>query len=241
MNRSFHFLRTPKWLALIGLIVVLVTFMLILSRWQFDRLDERREENAQMNAGLVLPVAPIDLVALTSESWAFRAVSATGEYSSDSQTLVEGRSLNNDPGMWVLAPLDLDSGGSVLIMRGWIPVDSDVPPVPGGLISVEGVLLPGEHQRNVGPQDDEATEVFTRVNLDLIGRKSERSFGELYLQLTTADTQLENGPTLLATPVVDGEGPHKGYALQWLGFSLTAVVGLFALIRNEAGKRAIRQ
>jgi cytochrome oxidase assembly protein ShyY1 len=238
MTRSYRFLRSPKWIALLLLVTALVAFMLSLSRWQFDRLAERRAENVAINAGLSVPAGPLSTLPTGGEDWLFRAVSATGEYATEGQTLVESRSLNNDPGLWIVTPLDLDAGGSILVMRGWIAVGAPIPAAPEGVATIEGVVLPGEGQRNVGPRDNAETVIFTRVDLGLIGLKSNRTLGEVYLQLTASDTDTEPAPTILPAPFVEGEGSHKGYALQWLGFSLTAVIGLIALVRNEAGKRA---
>jgi cytochrome oxidase assembly protein ShyY1 len=240
MNRSYTFLWSPKWLSLTVLVAGLVVTMLWLASWQFDRLDERRAENAAMDAGL--SEDPRDLASILSDPGAIHAfthTTAEGEYLPGSQIWVQGRSLDDNPGLWLLAPFKWSSGETIMVVRGWVPV-TRVTPIkeapPGGTVSLIGVLIPGEVQRNVGPQDRVNSGLFTRVDLEIMGEQLGLALGVVYLQLTTPD--VSNGPIALSAPVVDGEGPHKGYALQWIGFSLTAVVGLGALVRNEAGKQA---
>jgi cytochrome oxidase assembly protein ShyY1 len=240
MTRSYTFLWSPKWLSLILLVGALVVAMLWLASWQFDRLDERRAENAVMEAGLYKD--PGDLAGILSDPdaiHAFTHATAEGEYLPDAQIWVQGRSLDDNPGLWLLAPFRWSSGETIMVVRGWVPV-TRVTPIeeapPAGLVSLTGVLIPGEVQRNVGPQDRVDSGLFTRVDLEIIGQQLGLSLGTVYLQLTAPD--VSNGPVALSAPVVEGEGPHKGYALQWISFSLTALVGLGALVRNEAGKQA---
>lgn len=239
MTRSYTFLASAKWISLIVLVGALVVAMLWLASWQFDRLDERRAENALMAAGLSLN--PQDLASVFADTGAapsFRPVTATGAYLSEAQLRIQGRSLDNSPGLWLVAPFQLESGQTIMVVRGWVPVTEATPieeSPPSRVVTLTGVLIPGEVQRNVGPQDRVDSGLFTRVDLEIIGQQLNLSLGDVYLRLTAPD--VENGPTTLAAPVVEGEGPHKGYALQWIGYSLTALVGLAALIRNEAGKQ----
>ncbi len=239
MTRSYTFLASAKWISLIVLVGALVVAMLWLASWQFDRLDERRAENALMAAGLSLN--PQDLASVFADTGAapsFRPVTATGAYLSEAQLRIQGRSLDNSPGLWLVAPFQLESGQTIMVVRGWVPVTEATPieeSPPSRVVTLTGVLIPGEVQRNVGPQDRVDSGLFTRVDLEIIGQQLSLSLGDVYLRLTAPD--VENGPTTLAAPAVEGEGPHKGYALQWIGYSLTALVGLAALIRNEAGKQ----
>lgn len=239
MTRSYTFLASAKWISLIVLVGALVVAMLWLASWQFDRLDERRAENALMAAGLSLN--PQDLVIVFADTGAapsFRPVTASGAYLSEAQLRIQGRSLDNSPGLWLVAPFQLESGQTIMVVRGWVPVTEATPieeSPPSRVVTLTGVLIPGEVQRNVGPQDRVDSGLFTRVDLEIIGQQLSLSLGDVYLRLTAPD--VENGPTTLSVPAVEGEGPHKGYALQWIGYSLTALVGLAALIRNEAGKQ----
>ena len=239
MTRSYTFLASAKWISLIVLVGALVVAMLWLASWQFDRLDERRVQNAVMAAGLSLN--PQDLASVFADTGAaplFRPVTASGAYLSEGQLRIQGRSLDNSPGLWLVAPFQLESGQTIMVVRGWVPVTEATPieeSPPSRVVTLTGVLIPGEVQRNVGPQDRVDSGLFTRVDLEIIGQQLSLSLGDVYLRLTTPD--VENGPTTLSAPAVEGEGPHKGYALQWIGYSLTALVGLAALIRNEAGKQ----
>ena len=205
MTRSYTFLASAKWISLIVLVGALVVAMLWLASWQFDRLDERRAENALMAAGLSLN--PQDLASVFADTGAapsFRPVTASGAYLSEAQLRIQGRSLDNSPGLWLVAPFQLESGQTIMVVRGWVPVTEATPieeSPPSRVVTLTGVLIPGEVQRNVGPQDRVDSGLFTRVDLEIIGQQLSLSLGDVYLRLTAPD--VENGPT---TPVGSRRG-----------------------------------
>jgi LPXTG-motif cell wall-anchored protein len=47
------------------------------------------------------------------------------------------------------------------------------------------------------------------------------------------DTEL---PLPTDPPDFSNEGPHLGYALQWFGFALVALVGFFFLVRKKGSQ-----
>ena len=48
--RSFAFLLSRRWLIFAVVVALLAWLAWILGEWQFDRLDQRRDQNAQVRA-----------------------------------------------------------------------------------------------------------------------------------------------------------------------------------------------
>ena len=85
--------------------------MLLLSRWQFDRLDQRRDFNAEVRERTSEPVLDLsksDSLQPTELQW--RPVGAKGEYLNDEQVLIVNRSQDGRAGSNVVTPLRLEDG-----------------------------------------------------------------------------------------------------------------------------------
>jgi surfeit locus 1 family protein len=145
---------------------------------------------------------------------------------------LDNRQMQGRPGFFVCTPLQLEPGGSVvLVQRGWVPrtfeARTQLPPVhtPPGLVQVHGRLaLPPSRLLDFGRGATAPGSSRIRQNLDLAAFRAET-------RLPLADwTVQQTGPAsegLLRDwpPVALGIEKHYGYALQWFGLS-----GLIALL-----------
>ena len=238
---SFRFLLRPRWLALTLLIVVAVGVMVRLSIWQWDRLAERRDVNAAIEARADLPtddvsvVVPPELSLDEVEDLAFRRVSATGVYDEDHQMLVANRTYDGLAGWWVATPLRLDDGRVLVVNRGWVPREvapegpwDEFAPVEG-TVQVVG-LLERSQTGGGGPTDDPST--LPRLDLDVVGERVDGEVVPLWLRLEDQQPpRAGNLPFVLRPPETD-DGPHLSYAIQWLVFAgLTLAVYVVLVVR----------
>jgi cytochrome oxidase assembly protein ShyY1 len=240
---TYRFLRTPRWLALHVLFVLVLVGMVNAGLWQLRRLEARQALNARLDERTVLPVAPVTEVlgpgvAVTDVEW--RPVAARGTYRAADEVLVRGRSFNGTAGAWVLTPLVLDGGGAVLVNRGFVPGSGTVtmPPgaeAPGGTVSVEGYLVAGQTRGRFGPTDpsDGRLETLARADIARIQQQLDYPLLPALVQLRAAVPPPAAQPTLLPVPE-RSEGPHLGYALQWFTFTAIAAAGYPLLIRRRA-------
>ncbi|MDZ7733753.1 MAG: SURF1 family protein [Acidimicrobiia bacterium] len=148
----YRFLLRPSWLLSHVLVVLLVVVLFNLGFWQLRRLDERQASNALIESRTTEEVVPVgrlvdaDDAVSVGDDVRWRRVEASGTYELDEQVLLRSRSLNGQPGFWVLTPLDLASGeGTVVVNRGWVPFraetdgsDVDIP-APEGEVAVSGL------------------------------------------------------------------------------------------------------
>lgn len=224
----------PKWILFHLLVATLVVVMINLALWQFDRLHQRKEFNATVSARFDQPVAALDVVLTpTTEAGAveWRPVSATGTYVAGPVEVVN-LSQGGVGGRDVVSALDTDDGSVLLINRGFVPSSDPLPPAPTGTVHVVGQLRRSE-VRGLGQPSDPRGVVLHEVSRIDVPKLAPQFGGHvlpMYLQLTAST------PTEAAVPVeppVLDEGPHLGYAIQWLLFSGGAVVGWVFVVRRR--------
>jgi surfeit locus 1 family protein len=226
--------RAPAWAWLLtaGAVLLFGT----LCAWQLQRGIAK---TAQLG---ILTEPPLPAERLTAASAApkdleLRRAEATGRYLADRQLLQDGQSLRKRPGYHVWSPLRLRDGAVVLVNRGWIPLDRQGfdGSAPPGEVTVRGFLrsLPEPGVRLVDTQNCPSAPAFPAV----------------VLYPTAPELGCLLGPGVLAAVLLlDAAAPggfarewtdfgfpperHYGYAVQWLGLAVAAVV-LFVLVNRK--------
>ena len=238
----YSFLRRPKWLGLLAAVLIIVPAFFALSRWQLNRLDERRHYNDLVTAqGSAAPVpletlltagAPVSSV---TDSLRWRPVTVTGHYDATHQLLVRKRPLDGNDGFWVATPLVTSTGGVVIVNRGWIKVagaatqSPDVPAPPIGTVTVVGRIQPSQISDGPQPSDMPAGQV-SDLDVSLIAGHLGPVFPG-YVELISS-TPPAVGLTLIPLPDLT-DGPHLAYAIQWVLFAGVTVAGYVLLARRE--------
>lgn len=236
LNRVYRFLLRPAWILSHVLVLLLVVVLLNLGLWQLRRLDERRDANALIEERALtesvvplseVPVEAADPVTVGDEV-VWQRVQASGRYQIDDQVLLRSRSLDGQPGFWVLTPLELDGGGVLVVNRGWIPFEvetdgSDVEfATPTSAVEVVGFLQ--ESVEGAKPAGGRTTTI-AHVDLEWFDEQVDGDVHPVYLQLQEQQPPpVDDLPVILPEPDLS-EGPHLGYALQWFTFTAIAVVG----------------
>ena len=126
--RSLRFLLSRRWVAFFLVVVVLGYAAWWLGRWQFHRLEDRKDDNAvvERNEGAA-PVAASEVLAPgrdvdPDDEW--RAVTATGTYLPDETVIVRYRTRDGSAGVDVVVPLQTAEGPALLVDRGWLATDN---------------------------------------------------------------------------------------------------------------------
>lgn len=238
-------LLTPKWIAAhVGVVVVAVLFV-NLGFWQLRRLHERRLENAVAQSRYEAP--PEDLSILLEgagddyESLRYRRAVVEGTYDTEYEVLARSQVYREQAGFHVVTPLVVAGGGAVLVNRGWVPLPLDTPPIveaapESGVVKITGWLSPSQIRQALGPTDsaDGSLEVVNRIDIDRIDAQTPHDLDPVYINLEgEASNQL---PVPVPSPVIDDEGPHLAYAIQWFSFALIGLVGYGALIRKSLSR-----
>ncbi|MFN8167492.1 MAG: SURF1 family protein [Candidatus Nanopelagicales bacterium] len=130
-------LRTPRWIGLTALALVLIVAMGALSWWQWQRAQRDRVEAAPVPASSVLsadaPLAP--------SAYGTR-VEAAGVYDGAGQVLVA----HGPSSFWIVTPLRPADGPAIPVVRGTVSSAdaAAVAAVPSGTVAVVGVAQPYE-------------------------------------------------------------------------------------------------
>ncbi|MGH7502466.1 MAG: SURF1 family protein [Longimicrobiales bacterium] len=217
--------------------------------WQLDRLEERRARNAEQASRLEAPPVELEDVPHDSAGWTYRRVILEGSYDHDGLIVYPGRSLGGVPGAHIVTPLVLkDTGGRVLVNRGWMPAADGAHPdltrLPeSGPVRVMGVVVafPGGRSPPAPagsvPRSEGFRQIWFSIDPDAIRAQYPYPLGGIAVQLLPEQGRQEL-PARLPGPVLD-EGPHKGYAVQWFSFAVIALVGWAALVMKGSARARI--
>ncbi|HEY8546861.1 MAG TPA: SURF1 family protein [Acidimicrobiales bacterium] len=241
MPADVRFLLRPRWILSHLLVVLLVVVMVNLGFWQLRRLDDRRAENALIEARQSRPAVALDEVLDADASDAevaelrARPVTVAGRYDEAAGVTVHNRTQDGSTGAWVVTPLVLAGGDRVPVVRGFVGLDGDGepldPPAPEGEVRVTGAVM--------DPRLQDRT-----VRKDLEDLLAEPDTVPVLVRAETSDP---------AEPAADAEDPgeailplpppelternHLSYAVQWFIFSTIAVVGYPLVLRRVVQRR----
>ncbi len=242
----YRFALRPLWILSHLFAVAVVVAFVLLGLWQLDRHDQRAARNATVQARAELPAVPVADAVADAEDPAdlrFRTVTASGTFG-DRDLLVDNRSRDGLPGAWVLTPLALDDGSTVVVNRGFqFNDDGTVEPVPapGGRVAIQGTVTTWEGDDcgvRTGPDD-------VPVGMACLRRTTaEEVFGgEVAPVVVQSQVSDPPAPDLLAPvplPELD-DGPHRSYAVQWFIFAAIVAIVYPLILRRVArgvGERA---
>jgi surfeit locus 1 family protein len=230
-------LITPAILAFAG-IAVLVS----LGNWQMRRLAWKEEliANATQRPSAAvqdLP-SPSQWPSLDIAEAEFRPFRLTGRFLHEKEALVftslgDPKGQFGGPGYWIVTPLALESGGTVLINRGFVPQDRHLPrdrgdPLSPGIVTVSGLLRPNEERSIFTPGDRPADNVFFARQVDPIAtaKRLAGPVAPFTIDLLAAETPPGGLPQAGETRMIF-TNTHFQYALTWYGLAV-ALAGVFA-------------
>lgn len=227
----------PRWLGLLGVLVVLMVAFTFLGLWQLSvaRDDARREALAQApnQAAVALDQALEPHTAFPAEA-SGRPVTATGRYDASGQVLVVDRRLDGSSGSWVVTPLVVDgSGARIAVLRGFVRDESARGPAPAatGPVTVTGTLAPGESPSSASLPEGQLGSVDLARLVNLWP-------GELYnafVFATAESPDVSPGVQRVPPPVVPTglTWRNAAYALQWWVFGLFAAYMWWRMVRDD--------
>jgi surfeit locus 1 family protein len=230
-NRTFE-PRLFTTLLAIGLIAMLVS----LGRWQLHRAAEKRVLFDSFAAASTA-ARPIDLRSPKVARYSY--VEAVGSYDETRQILIDNMVEAGRAGYFVITPFALQSGGWVLVNRGWVPLGktrADRPAIPVGanLRTLRGradnLPSPGIKMGEPAPLAPPYPVVAaypTRADLAQLLRESNWASATDLILLDAAepDGYVRNWVPPGFPPV-----RHIGYAVQWFGLALA--LGVIYVVTN---------
>jgi cytochrome oxidase assembly protein ShyY1 len=244
---SLRFLLSRRWLLLLLTVLLLAYVCLLLGRWQWHRLEDKKAGNAIIRANEQAPPAPVDRVLRQGvdppDSSEYAVVSATGTYDTSKTVIVRYQTRDGNAGVDVVVPLMTTSGNALLVDRGWYPTSNQgltdpaqVPAPPGGPVEVTGWV-----RQNADGSSAEVVNASTRAisSTEIEAAIGVPTYGG-FVQLLT-ESPPPATPLTRADPPDLSNGPHLFYALQWWFFGILALFGFGYLAWEEITGRAARR
>jgi surfeit locus 1 family protein len=209
----------------------MLVILLGLGTWQVERLAWKTGILAQIARGEASPAIP-----LPADPPAFTKVSVHGTMRNDLQAFY-GADVRDTPagtvlGAQLVVPLERTGQTTILVDRGWVPIDRPVtvPPLLGQT-DVEGYIRAPDHPGLFSASDDVAGRKFYTLDPAAIGA----AFG---LKDVAPFTLVAIGPAPqggIPDPARHLPRPpndHLSYAITWYGLAVTLLV-IFALYARK--------
>lgn len=220
-----------RWVVLLAaLAMTLLTARL--GWWQLDRAAQKTAMQAALDQRAALPplaAAEVPSDPTQAAALEYRHAVATGVWLNELSIYLDNRPMNGRTGFYLVTPLRLDDGTALLVQRGWLPRDMVdrtrlvPPPDAKGAVTVAGRMAPALSRLY---EFESAASGPIRQNLELSAFALESR-----LKLKPWVLVQEDAPGIAADGLVRqwpapslGVHKHYGYAFQWFGLSLLAVV-----------------
>jgi len=237
----YRFLYSPRWIILHLIVAILVVVMVNLAFWQIDRLHQRQDFNAIIAARIPVASAPLEDVLAkypnpTDAEW-YRVI-ATGTYLRDEDISVVNVTQNGQAGHDAMTPLLLDNDQILLVNRGFLPLEMDIPQTPSGRITIEGRLRVSAVRRTGAVSDPSTGELreVQRIDISRLAPQLPNKPVAMYVELLNSQPADSDTLSRIADPVFSN-GPHLSYAVQWFLFTGCAIVGWIIAVRREVQRR----
>ncbi|MGY8995815.1 MAG: SURF1 family protein [Alphaproteobacteria bacterium] len=217
----------------------MIAALIGLGTWQVQRLAWKTDLVATM--GERLQEAPMSLdaaLALPPEDAEWRLVTATGQLKTDRSVALYRISNNGGAGYQVLTPMALAEGGHVLISRGFVAATSfqdalnGLPGASDDLVSVTGVLRPGEGQNAFTNDNDPLAGAWYWIDLEAL---SDQTGVALLPLIIVADSDPAGGDLIGGQARFDPPNQHLQYAITWYSLAVAALVIYVLLLRRRRG------
>jgi surfeit locus 1 family protein len=212
------------------LLALPIPLFLVLGFWQLDRAEQKRELAHTLEARAELPPTRVDALVTDADALRYARIEATGSYLADRQVLIEGRREGGKTGFHVITPLRLAGSGALLLVnRGWIPGQPNgeptAAPVPEGVLVLAGEAeVPSPPALVLDGGGDAAKAWGARwpyLTVELFAATVDGPVQPVVMLLSPKDP---SGFVRHWTKPVPNPGMHLGYAGQWFGFALIALV-----------------
>ncbi len=209
-----------------------------LGTWQVQRLfwklDLIARVDARVHAAAVSPPPTAEWAQLRADDIEYRHVRVAGSYDHGRETLVQAVT-ERGPGFWVLTPLELADGSTVIVNRGFVPPERRDPSSrPEGQIvgetEIAGLLRISEPDGAfLRTNDPEAGAWYSR---DVAAIGAAKGIADLAPYFIDADAAANpGGMPVGGLTVIRFRNSHLVYAITWFTLAIMAIAAAVMLRR----------
>ncbi len=232
------------FIALLG--AVLFASFVSLGTWQVERRAWKHElivrVDQRVHAPAVAAPGPAAWPQVNATDDEYRHVALTGQFQHDKETLVQAVTTHGS-GFWVITPLRLQDGSTVLVNRGFVPAENADRATrhggePAGEVAVAGLLRITEPGGAFLRDNDVAGNRWYSRDVAAIAAARGLSgpvapyFVDAEAMAGTATSEPVGGLTVIAY-----KDNHLVYALTWYALALMVIAGAWQFVRAERWPR----
>lgn len=232
-----------RWLLLAAAVACLL--FLALGAWQLQRMGWKHDliarTEARIHAAPVPPPAATEWPAVVADpqAWEYRRLRLEGVFLHDREALVQATTVLG-AGHWVLTPLRLADGSTVLVNRGFVPPErKDLAargaPPPQGPVAVTGLLRISEPGGGFLRSNDPAAGRWYSRDVAAIATARGLQQGMAPYFLDAQATGAADAWPRAGLTVLRFADNHLVYALTWFGMAALSVVAAVQLLRHGRG------
>jgi len=222
--------RPTLWPTLISVPALIVLIGLCV--WQVQRMHWKDALIADREARVAAEPIALPAEGTDPASVDYRRVRLEGSFRHDKELFLGARSLNGNVGYQVLTPFELAGGGTVLIDRGWVPVERKMPESRAegqlaGPQAIDGIVRVAPGKAWMQPDNEPAHNMWFFVDLPAMKAASGVDLRtDLYVDAGPAGNPGKypvGGQTRIEMP-----NDHLQYAITW-GLLAAALAVIYVL------------
>lgn len=238
--------RPTLWPTVFAVPAVLV--LIGLGTWQLDRLAWKSALIEQMQTRVSAPPAPLDQVLAEAggdlHAVEYRTAELTGRFRHQAEMYLAARSMNGNPGYHVVTPFESALGRTVLVDRGWVPLDRKLPETrPQGQIrgevTIEGVVrVPRAGKSWLQPDNEPEHNMWFWIDLPAMAAHAGAGAagGELApVYLAAGPAENPGGYPIGGQTRINLPNDHLQYALTWYALAVALIVIYVVYHRRPEG------
>ncbi|MDH5557383.1 MAG: SURF1 family protein [Alphaproteobacteria bacterium] len=234
--------RPTLWPTLIA--IPAIAILVVFGYWQVQRLQWKTELIAERQIRAAAPPIPLPTdIRIAPEDLIFRRVKLSGYYMHESELHLLNQVRDGVPGINLFTPfVRLDGGGTLLVNRGWVPMNWPGTPVQGddlAIVEITGVVRSENLPGWLTPANEPGRNAWYFVDLtDMSLAAGILPFTDYYIYATgEKNLSTEAVPELAPIPNewrVDLPNNHLMYAITW--FSLAGILFVIYVVYHS-GRR----
>ncbi|ACB94373.1 SURF1 family protein [Beijerinckia indica] len=220
--------------------------LILLGVWQLQRLAWKEDLIAKIEARAKSPPQalppPAQWPSLAPADYDYRHVTLSGSFLTGRDALVFRGSANavaagGGPGYFVMTPFLLSSGGTVIVNRGFVPLDRKnealLPAAsPSPSVTLSGLMRPPEERNLFTPADKpEKGEFFTRDPALIASALQADNAAPFSIDLDPEPHQDTTWPRP-GTTEISFPNNHLSYALTWFGLAIGLLLVFLVFVWN---------
>jgi surfeit locus 1 family protein len=209
-------------------VVPMLAILLGLGGWQVQRHAWKSDLIEKLNARAESAAIPLAFDLRDLDEIEFQHVTVEGRFLHDKELKLLNRSLNGNPGIHILTPLQRSDGAVIMVNRGWTPFDKADPKTRPqgqleGTVTVEGIVRLMRKPNDFMPDNEPAKNTWFYWDAPAMAAAIGVDKLPAYYVLAAKDAAAGKFPVGHQWRL-DIRNNHVEYALTWFSLAIALMV-----------------